>query len=150
VQLHLCHRLTACRRVFIKMGSFYEWTSIGMYKHSMMGACPMKKLFGFLFAILIIYVIYFDLTIGTLPASKTLQVERKVETDTKKPKMDIPSFEAEVQPGETVISIVEHELKKPLPVSITDLIEDFRMLNPGQPPEKIKIGATYHFPDYSK
>ncbi|MEH7353168.1 hypothetical protein V7150_06245 [Neobacillus drentensis] len=110
----------------------------------------MKKLFGFLFAILIIYVIYFDLTIGTLPASNSKQVGAKVETVSKKPKTDIHSFEAEVQPGETVISIVEHKLKKPLPVSITDLIEDFRKLNPGQTPEKIQIGATYHFPDYSK
>lgn len=110
----------------------------------------MKKLFGFLFAILVIYVIYFDLTIGTLPASNSKQVDAKVETTvTKKHKSDIPSFDAEVQPGQTVISIVEHELKKPLPVSITDLIEDFRKLNPGQTPEKIQIGSTYHFPDYS-
>ncbi|MFJ7729726.1 hypothetical protein ACIQXV_26945 [Neobacillus sp. NPDC097160] len=110
----------------------------------------MKKLFGFLFVILVIYVIYFDLTVGTLPASKSKQVDAKVETTvTKEHKSDIPSFDAEVQPGETVISIVEHELKKPLPVSITDLIEDFRKLNPGQTPEKIQIGSTYQFPDYS-
>ncbi|MFK9093307.1 hypothetical protein [Bacillus salipaludis] len=110
----------------------------------------MKKLFGFLFAILVIYVIYFDLSVGTLPSSNSKQVDAKVETTvTMEHKSDIPSFDAEVQPGETVISIVEHELKKPLPVSITDLIEDFRKLNPGQTPEKIQIGSTYQFPDYS-
>lgn len=109
----------------------------------------MKQLFGFLFAILIIYVIYFDLTVGTLPASFTQQhVDAKIETMVKS-KTDIPSFDAKVKPGETVISIVEHELKKPLPVSITDLIEDFRKLNPSLAPEKIQIGSTYHFPDYS-
>ncbi|EKN66252.1 hypothetical protein BABA_16577 [Neobacillus bataviensis LMG 21833] len=111
----------------------------------------MKKLFSFLVAILVLYVIYFDLTIGTLPTSTTKQVDAKVVTkgETKGPKSDIPAFEAKVKPGETVISIVEHELNNPLPVSITELINDFRELNPEQSPEKIQIGATYHFPDYS-
>ncbi|WHY84734.1 hypothetical protein QNH39_19055 [Neobacillus novalis] len=110
----------------------------------------MKQLFGFLFVILVIYVIYFDLTVGTLPASFTQQhVEAKIET-TVKSKTAIPSFDAKVQPGETVISIVEHKINKPLPVSISDLIDDFRKLNPSLAPEKIQIGSTYHFPDYSK
>jgi hypothetical protein len=108
----------------------------------------MKKIFGFLFAILIIYVIYFDLTVGTLP-SNTKQVDAKVETVTKITETDIPSFEAKVKPGETVISIVEHQIDKSLPVSIKDLITDFQKLNPGKSPEKIQIGSTYHFPDYS-
>lgn len=112
----------------------------------------MKKLFAFLFIILIIYVVYFDLTVGTLPSTRTQQVNAKVETITKPAAADAdtPSFKAKVNPGETVISIVEHQIKKPLPVSITELIEDFRKLNPGQTPEKIQIGSTYHFPDYSK
>ncbi|MFZ7945415.1 hypothetical protein [Neobacillus sp. 19] len=109
----------------------------------------MNKIVGFLFVILVIYVIYFDLTVGTLPASNTKQVDAKIESIEKLSKTDIPSFAAEVKPGETVISIVEHELNKPIPVSITDLIEDFSELNPGQSPEKIQIGATYLFPDYS-
>lgn len=109
----------------------------------------MKKIFGFLLALLIIYVIYIDLTVGTLPASLTQQVDAKIETKIKQ-KVDIPSFEAKVEPGETVISIVEHQINKSLPVSINELIEDFRKLNPGETPEKIQIGSTYHFPDYSK
>ncbi|MBV7507498.1 hypothetical protein KW850_19845 [Bacillus sp. sid0103] len=110
----------------------------------------MKKLFGFILAVLIIYVIYIDLTVGTLPSTLTTQVDAKIETPLTPLKTDIPSFEAKVDPGETVISIVEHQLDKPLPVSITDLIQDFRKLNPGETPEKIQIGTTYHFPDYSK
>ncbi|MCM3114844.1 hypothetical protein M3610_06030 [Neobacillus sp. MER 74] len=110
----------------------------------------MKKLFGFLLAVLIIYVIYIDLTVGTLPSSLTQQVDAKVEAPKLQVKSDLPSFEAKVEPGATVISIVEHQLDKPLPVSITDLIQDFRKLNPGETPEKIQIGSTYHFPDYSK
>lgn len=114
----------------------------------------MKKLFGLLLSILIIYVIYFDLTVGTLPSATTQQVDAKVENITTqnktKPKTEIPAFEAKVKPGETVISIVENQLDRALPVSIGELIEDFKKLNPGKSPEKIQIGSTYIFPDYSK
>jgi hypothetical protein len=121
-----------------------------MYKQiSFLEACPMKKIFGFLLTVLVIYVIYFDLTVGTLPSNTAQQVDAKVETIIE-PKAGIPSFEAEVKPGETVISIVEHQINKTLPVSISELIEDFKKLNPGKSPEKIQIGSTYHFPDYSK
>ena len=58
------------------------------------------------------------------------------------PKNTFPAFEKEVEPGETVISIVEHQIEKPLPVSIEELIQDFRKLNPGQAPEKIQIGVN--------
>ncbi|PLS01777.1 hypothetical protein [Neobacillus cucumis] len=110
----------------------------------------MKKLFGFLLAILVIYVIYYDLTVGTLPTSSPQQVDAKVEKSAPPAKTGIPSFDAEVKPGDTVISIVEHRINKSLPVSIQDLIEDFQALNSGRTPEKIQIGSTYHFPDYSK
>ncbi|GHH97012.1 hypothetical protein [Neobacillus kokaensis] len=109
----------------------------------------MKNLVGILFAVLVIYVIYFDLTVGTLPSSAVTQ-EEAVKTTIQKPTVDLPSFQATVKPGQTVISIVEHELGKSLPVSITDLINDFKILNPGKSPEKIQIGSTYHFPDYGK
>lgn len=111
----------------------------------------MKKFLGLLLSILIIYVIYFDLTVGTLPSPSNGRVEamnEKTEIQ-KKTEADIPFFTDRVKPGETVISIVEHQLGKPLPVSISELISDFQALNPGKSPEKIQIGSTYHFPDYS-
>lgn len=108
----------------------------------------MKKLLGLLLVFVAMYAIYFDLTIGTIPHSATQQT---VVTTTTKPKNPvIPYFEAVVEPGETVITIVEHQLKKSLPVPITKLIADFQTLNPGQAAEKIQIGATYKFPDYRK
>lgn len=108
----------------------------------------MKKLFGVLFTLLIIYVIYIDLTAGTLPSAATEKVNPQVEAS-KQPPSGIPSFQAKVKTGQTVISIVENKLQKQLPVSISELIEDFQTLNPGKTPEKIQIGATYQFPDYS-
>ncbi|MCM3566599.1 hypothetical protein [Neobacillus mesonae] len=112
----------------------------------------MKKLLGFLFAVLVIYVIYIDLTVGTLPSYSAVNPnqETSVSENTPKIKTVIPSFNAEVKPGQTVISIVEHQLGKSLPVSISQLINDFKKLNPDKDPEKIQIGITYHFPDYSK
>ncbi|MBM7651650.1 hypothetical protein [Neobacillus cucumis] len=113
----------------------------------------MKKLIGFLLSILVIYVIYYDLTVGTLPTSPAQKVDAKVEQVTPSSSLNsttIPSFDAKVEPGDTVMSIVEHRINKSLPVSITELIEDFQTLNGGKSPEKIQIGLTYHFPDYSK
>ncbi|WP_160721721.1 hypothetical protein [Bacillus sp. USDA818B3_A] len=114
----------------------------------------MKKLLGFVLALIVIYVIYYDLTTGTLPTSPPQQADAKAEDTQASAPVDtdtgIPSFDAKVKPGETVISIVEHKINKSLPVSIPELIEDFQTLNKGKSPEKIQIGSTYHFPDYSK
>lgn len=109
----------------------------------------MKRIFLFLFGLLTIYVIYIDLTAGTLPKDETNKPEQTVVTMAN-PENTMDAFEAEVEPGETLISIVENHIKKPLPVSIDELIEDFQSLNDGQAPEKIQIGSTYQFPDYSK
>jgi hypothetical protein len=109
----------------------------------------MKRFFMVLLGLLTIYVIFIDLTDGTLPNAYTTKSE-VVIAKTTNTKATLPAFEKEVQPGETVISIVEHQLDKPLPISIEELVQDFRELNPGQAPEKIQIGTTYQFPDYSK
>jgi hypothetical protein len=109
----------------------------------------MKRIFLFLFGLLTIYVIYIDLTAGTLPKVET-QTEVQTAVTLVDHESNIESFEAEVEPGETLISIVENHIKKPLPVSIEKLIKDFQGMNPGQSPEKIQIGSTYQFPDYSK
>lgn len=107
----------------------------------------MKKLFILLFSVLIIYVIYMDLSVGTLPN----QTQKAETVASVQPQTDtgIPAFRAKVEPGETVISIVEHHINKALPVSIQDLIKDFKSLNPGKSAENIQIGSTYFFPDYS-
>ncbi|WHX99332.1 hypothetical protein [Neobacillus sp. DY30] len=109
----------------------------------------MKRIGVLLLGLLTIYIIYIDLTAGTLPKNESQKTEQTVATMTNITN-SAASFEAEVEPGETLISIVENHIKKPLPVSIDELIEDFQSLNPGLSPEKIQIGSTYEFPDYSK
>jgi hypothetical protein len=109
----------------------------------------MKRFLLSIFTLLTIYVIYIDLTQGTLPEKSTEESAPAVETLANTTE-SLPAFEASVGRGETLISIVERHIDKPLPVSIDELVQDFQKLNPGQAPEKIQIGVTYLFPDYSK
>ena len=51
-----------------------------------------------------------------------------------------------VEPGYTVLSIVEHLHTGPISASIQEVIFDFQELNPGVSAEKIQIGQTYLFP----
>lgn len=107
----------------------------------------MKRFVGAILSVLILYVIYYDFTKGTLPTESNEQNSVPVSTTTT---TNIPFFEVKVKPGETVLTIVEKKLDKPLPVSITRLINDFEQLNDGDKPEEIRIGKQYRFPDYRK
>jgi uncharacterized membrane protein len=106
----------------------------------------MAKLFGTLLLLLICYIVFFDLKHGTLPqASKN--IPEKVTTAIT---VDIAFFEEKVNAGDTVLTIVENKIEAPIPVSISKIVTDFKALNKGISPEKIQIGKTYLFPDYSK
>lgn len=104
----------------------------------------MKRLFALILAALTIFVIYYDLSKGTLPADDEQTIEATSMTNTTE-----PFFERKVNPGDTVLSIIEQKLNGPLPVSITDVITDFSNLNNGLKPEELKYGETYKFPIYS-
>jgi hypothetical protein len=109
----------------------------------------MKMIFGLIAAGLVMYSVYIDLTVGTLPKTFTQRAEAQTQVVPKESDGK-GYFSEKVEPGDTVISIVERQLDKALPVSIQDLISDFRELNQGKSPENIQIGSTYKFPDYSK
>jgi hypothetical protein len=115
----------------------------------------MKKLAGLLVFLIVAYAVYNDLSIGTLPAAKmqepeTFKVEKpemeKTGTATTK---EIPFFEHEVLPGDTVLSVIDSYMDSPLDVPISQAVEDFKKLNDGTDPQKIKFGNIYKFPDYS-
>ena len=117
----------------------------------------MKKLAGFLILVVIIYAIYNDLSAGTLPAANMQKIDtvEKEESDVKEGKKakateNIPYFEHEVKPGDTVLSVLDSNSKSPLAVPVSQAVEDFKLLNDGTDPQKIKFGKTYKFPDYSK
>ena len=105
----------------------------------------MKRLFTIFICLLTIYVIYYDLNHGTL----NVKEEPSIEVQAASPDSDNTGyFEHEVKAGETVLTIMEKETSKTLPVSIDTLIEDFKQLNKGVSPEDIQVGKSYTFPDY--
>ncbi|MCM3617845.1 LysM peptidoglycan-binding domain-containing protein [Sutcliffiella horikoshii] len=103
-----------------------------------------------------IYSIYYDLSAGTIP-EPTAPAAALVPTTTGPETVAETSphhqgekmyIEVEVKAGDTVLTIAERVANKPVPVSITQLVEDFAEMNEGTTPEKIQIGRTYKFPVY--
>ncbi|RSD27463.1 LysM peptidoglycan-binding domain-containing protein [Mesobacillus subterraneus] len=111
----------------------------------------MKRLAGFLILVIVLYAIYNDISMGTLPAATSNEPETiETEKAEKQKEIDIPWFEHEVQPGDTLLSVLDSNSDSPLNVPVTKAVEDFKKLNAGTEPQKIKFGSTYKFPDYSK
>ena len=102
----------------------------------------LKKIIGLLFIVLIIYSVYFDLTIGTLPAASTPATAQEAPSES-------PYKEIEVKPGDTLLSIIEREEGR-LPKPINTIILDFQELNDGHSPHELQIGKTYKFPIYAE
>ncbi|MGD6774522.1 hypothetical protein [Sutcliffiella horikoshii] len=116
----------------------------------------MIRLFIAALILVTIYSIYYDLSSGTIPEPATPVIApvstTNPDTETESSAMSSPSnnlyIEVEIKAGDTVLTVAEKIANKPIPVSITQLIEDFQNLNEGITPEKIQIGKTYKFPVY--
>ncbi|RIW31038.1 hypothetical protein D3H55_15620 [Bacillus salacetis] len=115
----------------------------------------MKRLYVFLLFMIITYSIYYDLKAGTLPRSEEAAVTVNVNEqqpleitpeETNESKIDFVTVE--IKSGDTILSIMEEALDGPLPVSIDQLIEDFKFLNEGQSPHEIQVGKDYKLPVY--
>jgi Tfp pilus assembly PilM family ATPase len=63
---------------------------------------------------------------------------------------DMAYFEKTVENGDTVLTIIEHQLGQSLPVPISEVVTDFQKLNNDLPPQQIQLGKKYKFPDYSQ
>ncbi|SHP87600.1 Uncharacterised protein [Mycobacteroides abscessus subsp. abscessus] len=110
----------------------------------------MKRLLVSLLVTLILYIIYVDLSIGTIPHNETIEsVEVNSEVNSNEETV-IPSFSKTVEQGDTVLSIIESQLEGAVPVPIEKIVNDFIVLNNGKKPEEIQAGKLYLFPDYSK
>ena len=104
----------------------------------------MKRLFGILLTVMVLYAIYYDLSQGTLP----VDTAEKSTIEKTNPVPGLPYFEAKVVAGDTVLSILEDRYHHSIPVPISDIATDFRQLNNGQSPQEIQPGKTYKFPIY--
>jgi hypothetical protein len=103
----------------------------------------MKKFITGCFILLILYVVAYDLKVGTLP--QTQQVNAQLNS-----MEESILFESyTVAPGDTVISIVE-KMNDHTTFSIPVMVKDFKALNPGVNPESIQIDKSYKFPLYKK
>lgn len=110
----------------------------------------MKRLFAAIITVLIIFVIYYDLSTGTLPVAIETSTQAIMEeslSDGSDIQMDY--FEVKVKSGDTVLTIIERQLDAAIPVPIEEIVNDFSSLNNGLEAEKIQIGKIYKFPDYS-
>lgn len=124
----------------------------------------MKRLGVLLFVLVLGYIFYYDIKIGTLPmlssykktsAAQTIKKEntdikqnKEKETETEKEKETDTAYKAiEVKTGDTVLSITEAINKKKIP-SIEKVIDDFKQLNKNTSATKIQVGKSYKFPLY--
>jgi len=100
----------------------------------------MKKLASWIIGFFVIYSIFTDLTVGTLPDRHIINSTETINSQAYE--------EVVIKPGDTVLGLIE---KRGYPdnISITEMIEDFMQLNNGIAPERIQPGETYKIPIYN-
>ncbi|HDX9577595.1 TPA: hypothetical protein ROX88_001091 [Bacillus pseudomycoides] len=112
----------------------------------------MKRLGSVLLLLVLGYVLYYDMTIGTLPLlhtySKTKETSAKVANDKQQKSTASTKYKIiEIKTGDTVLSITEEINKKKVP-SIEKVVTDFKDLNQNDSPAKLQVGKKYKFPLY--
>ncbi|MBD8069161.1 hypothetical protein [Bacillus sp. PS06] len=113
----------------------------------------MKRLVGFAIFFFILYIIYYDISIGTLPVAKgeptiTENVAEEVEASSEPVEQEIPFQSVEIKAGDTLLSVVEELSQKRTDLSISTIIEDFEEMNPGVKANSLQIGKIYKIPVY--
>ncbi|GLH64939.1 LysM domain-containing protein [Parageobacillus sp. G301] len=109
----------------------------------------MKKAIRAFVLCLAIYIIYHDVTTGTLIVSTKATAAPEHTTDGKI-NVHIPYQTVTVQPGDTLLSIMEELQNGPIPVPIDKAIADFEALNPGKKAQTLQIGKKYKIPIYKR
>jgi len=109
----------------------------------------MKKLLWISVLFFTIFVVYRDVTHGTLPTYQNA-VATSFQTMANQNKPHRPYKIIKIKAGDTLISVVERELDGPLPVPIQKLMADFEALNPGVQAGSLQIGKSYRFPLYNE
>lgn len=108
----------------------------------------MKKSLAFLMICFITFIVYYDLTTGTLPHYVPTQFkEPSLPVNQSNRKSELNYYEITMKPGDTLLSIIERE-KGSITQPIETVIIDFQELNEGLKPEKMQIGKTYKIPSY--
>lgn len=103
----------------------------------------MKQLATLIIIIILLLAVRHDLKYGLL----TSPDEQIVETVHMNENSYV-YFKQTVNPGDTLISIIETKLAGSVPVPISQAIDDFKLLNKGLSPEEMQVGEMYKFPLY--
>ena len=107
----------------------------------------MKKIAFLLGSLLLAYIIFFDLQVGTIPTKHIATVVKATKSETKE--TSLPKYEKiQVKNGDTVLGIIEN-LNPDFNQPISQITKDFSALNNGLSPTKIQSGKSYKFPIYS-
>jgi DeoR/GlpR family transcriptional regulator of sugar metabolism len=115
-----------------------------------------KKLIFLVSIIMLGYIIFYDIKIGTLQQPTQIapvSSEQQTHTSTKKKNeqhVTIPYKEIEIKSGDTLLTIIEqlHTNQKTPPIK--QITNDFKLLNHSTSPTKLIIGKTYKFPIYKQ
>jgi hypothetical protein len=108
-----------------------------------------KKAISAFILCLAVYIIYYDVTTGTLIASTKATAPPEHTADAKT-NVHIPYQTVTVKPGDTLLSIMEELQNGPIPVPIDKAITDFEALNPGEKAQTLQIGKKYKIPVYKR
>ena len=115
----------------------------------------MKRIVLFISVLFALFIVYYDLTTGTLPgtadqtAASPTQPPQEPSEPANKPQGQTTrdSIEVTIKPGDTLLSLIEQEsgtAEQPMDT----IIADFQSLNEGLKPEDMQIGHTYKIPVY--
>jgi hypothetical protein len=112
------------------------------------GGRNMKRLVITILVLLIGYALFYDVTVGTLPLLHTYSKQKQAASVAVSKDQNSKTFKSiEIKSGDTVLSVVE-QINKKEPPSVEKVAADFRKLNPGASPNKLRIGRSYKFPLY--
>ncbi|GIN10625.1 hypothetical protein J26TS2_04920 [Shouchella clausii] len=114
----------------------------------------MKRILFGIVLIIVILGIHHDLTGGTFAEEKESRTPPtpltvQVEEDQGENEPSLPYQEVIIEPGQTVLSVVEHLHGHQVDRPIESIIADFRELNEQMEPNALQVGERYRFPLYN-
>jgi hypothetical protein len=116
-----------------------------MSKGQVLGGLEMKRILLFFTICFILFIIYYDVSVGTLPTAVPAAPSKTTDS-VPAATVSLPFTETTIVPGDTLLSIVENK-QGGIPVSIEQVVTDFEKLN-GIKPESMQIGKRYKIPVY--
>ena len=104
----------------------------------------LKKVSLYVFILLLLLSVYNDLT-GQYPR---YTFEENVRTETTDHRETFSAVQVRVQRGQSVLSITDQLNKHIEQIDIEQIMDDFRILNPGVDPLHLQPNKMYYFPLY--